>query len=72
MHVTEHVRCRGHRIVDADTARHRHARDGDRRRLRPVIDGRDQSRAEQRRLRLRRQLAAQHQPDHLREVEQHR
>ena len=38
MHVAEHVDGRGHGAVDADAAGRGHAGDGDRRRLRPVID----------------------------------
>ena len=63
--VVEHVDRGGHRAVHRQTARHRHPRDRDRRRVRPVVDAGHERRLEQVRLRRRRQFAAQHQPDHL-------
>ncbi|HSA79457.1 MAG TPA: hypothetical protein VLE23_01460 [Geminicoccaceae bacterium] len=65
VHVAQDVDRRGHRAVDADAAGHRHARDRDRGRLRPVVDRGHQRGAEQ----LGLPLAAQHQPDHHREVD---
>ena len=69
MHVAQHVDRRGHGVVDADAAGRGHPGDGDRRRLRPVIDRRHQRRAQEISLALARQLAAQHQPDHRREAD---
>ncbi len=63
--VVEHVDRGGHRAVDRQAAGHRHLRDGDRRRVRAVVDAGHHRRLEQVALRARRQLAAQHQPDHV-------
>ena len=69
MHIAEDVGGGRHGVVDADAARHRHAGDGDGRSLRPVIDASHQHRGEQIGLVLARHGAAQHQPDHLREID---
>ena len=45
--VVEHVDRGGHRAVDRQAAGHRHARDRDRRRVRPVVDARHQRGLEQ-------------------------
>ena len=68
MHVAQHVDRRRHGVVDVDAAAHRHAGGGDRRRLRAVIDRRDQRRLQQLRGLRMRQLAARHQIDHLGEA----
>jgi hypothetical protein len=47
----------------------RHPGNGDRRRLRTVVDRGGERRSQQFRLRFARQLAAQHQPDHRREAD---
>jgi hypothetical protein len=67
--VVERVDRRRHRAVQRQAARDRHARDRDRRRVRTVVDGRDQRRLEQPRLRRLGHLAAQHQPDHVGEAQ---
>ena len=52
MHVAQHVDRRRHGAVDADAAGRGHAGDGDRRRLRAVVDGGAERDAEQLGLRL--------------------
>ena len=63
--VAQEVDRRGHGVVERQPAGHRHARRGDRGRLRAVVDGRHQSRLEQPRLALVRHTAHDQQPDHL-------
>ncbi len=63
--VVEYVDCRRHRAVDWQPAGDRHARDGDRRRVRPMVDTGDHRGLEEVGLSARRQIAAQHQPDHV-------
>ena len=65
MHIAEHVYTRCHHRIEANTARGSHARCCNGRRLRAVINASDQGCLQQVRLRLRRQVAARHEPDHL-------
>jgi hypothetical protein len=67
--IIERIQRRGHRTVQRQAATHRHARNRNRRRMRTVIHRRHQRRLEQTRLARARQVAAQHEPDHLRKAD---
>ena len=67
--IAQNVDRRRHGVVDADAASNGHARYRDRRRLRPVVDGRDESGFQKFCLAGRRQFAARQQPDHFGEAD---
>ena len=66
--IAQNVDRRRHGVVDADAAGNGHARYRDRRRLRSVVDGRDESGFEKFCLTGGRQFAARQQPDHFGET----
>jgi len=66
--IAQNIDRRRHRVVDADAASNRHARYRDRRRLRSVVDGGDESGFKKFCLTGSRQFAARQQPDHFGEA----
>ena len=68
MNLAQNIDPTGHRGLQTNTARYRHARGCNRRCLGPVIHRRDQRGFQQLGLTLAGHIAAQHQPYHLRKT----
>ena len=69
MHIAQQVQPRGHRRLQPHATGGSHARGGNRRGLRPMIDRRDQRRLEQGRTRAFDLIPHDHQPDHRRKAD---